>query len=344
MTSDADGPIRLHVQCPPDDARFAVTRAQLDAALARQPGDLAARVRATIADDDAGFAAALPEAEVLLTWTREGRARLVPLGAEGLRALAPRLRIVAFTSAGVERLAPFDWVPEGVTVLNNRGTHSAKAGEFGVMAILMLRNHVPFFAEAMREGRWEPRYASTLAGETLGVVGVGGLGGAVATRARAFGMRVVGVRGGEPRPHEGCDEVVSEADLDAVLPRCAFLFLACPLTERTRGLLSRARVALLPSGACVINIARAGVWDEAAVCDALDAGHLAYALTDVADPEPLPPDSRLWRTRGLFVTPHMSSDDPATYNDRTLDILLDNLRAEAEGRPMPNRVDPARGY
>jgi len=327
--------MRLHIQNPADDPVFAVTPKQWEAALARHP-DLGG-IDASIAADDAGFAAALREAEVLLTWIGEAKRRL-PVGA--LPAAGPRLRIIAFTSAGLDRLAPFDWVPPGVTLLNNSGTHGDKAGEFGIMAILMLRNHIPHFAEQQRLGLWKPRFASTLAGETLVVVGVGTLGAGVARRARAFGMHVIGVRRGGA-PHPDCDTVLP---LEAALPRASFLLLACPLTEATRGLLSRARIAALPRGACIVNIARGEVWDPEAVCDALDSGRLAACLTDVAHPEPLPPEHRLWRTRGMFVTPHMSSDDPATYNDRTLDILLANLRAERERRPMPNRVDPARGY
>jgi glyoxylate/hydroxypyruvate reductase A len=80
------------------------------------------------------------------------------------------------------------------------------------------------------------------------------------------------------------------------------------------------------------------------VCDALESGQLDGCVTDVAVPEPLPPGHRLWRTPGLLVVPHVSSDDPNTYNDRTLDILLANLAAIREGRPPPNRVDPDRGY
>ncbi len=330
--------MRLHVQNPPDDPHFRITPAQWEAALGRAPGH--GELRASIADDDAGFAAAMREAEVLVTWTGEARKRFPP-GA--LPALAPRLRVISFTSAGLDRLAPFDWLPEGVAILNNRGTHGDKAGEFGIMAVLMIRNGLPWFSHDAREGRWAQRFGSTLGGATLGVLGLGSLGGGIARRARQFGMRVLGVRG-TARPHPDCDEVFGEDALDAVLPRLDFLAISCPLTERTRGMMSRERLERLPRGAGVVNVARGQVWDQEAACDLLDCGHLGGCVTDVAVPEPLPPDHRLWRTPGMFVTPHMSSDDPATYNARTLDILLENLRARREGREMPNRVEPARGY
>lgn len=330
--------MRIHVQNPADAGDFAITPAQWTAAAARNPGLDGFHV--SFAADDAGFAEAMREAEVLLTWTKVVHDRF-PVGA--LPALAPRLKVIACTSAGLDRLAPFDWLPPGILLLNNRGTHERKAGEFALMALLMLASHIPRFATAQRAERWQPVFGSVLAGRNVCIVGLGTLGGAAARQARAFGMRVLGVRA-RAEPHPACDEVHATAALDEVLPRAEFLLLACPLTPATRGLIDRRRIALLPQGAKVVNMARGAVWDQDAVCDALEAGHLAGAVTDVAVPEPLPPGHRLWRTPGMLVVPHVSSDDPATYNDRTLDILFENLRALSEGRPAPNRVDPARGY
>ncbi|APT59173.1 hydroxyacid dehydrogenase [Roseomonas gilardii] len=329
--------MRLHIQNPPA-SDLSITPAQWEAAIARHP-DMA-HLAMTMAEDPQGLEDGLREAEVLVTWTGLPGD---PLRAAPLRERAPHLRILSFTSAGVDRMAPFDWLPDGVAMLNNRGTHGDKAGEFAIMALLMLRNHIPFFAECQREGRWAPRLAPSLAGATLGVLGLGALGGATARRARQFGMRVLGIRSGS-EPHPDCDETFPQEALDTVLPRCDMLVLACPLTPRTRNILSRDRLSLLPRGAGVVNIARGPVWDQDAVCDLLESGHLSACLTDVAVPEPLPPESRLWRTPGLFVTPHMSADDPLVYNDRTLDILFENLRAEREGRSLPNLVDPRRGY
>lgn len=330
--------MRIHVQNPAGEDLFPVTSTQWQAALARNPG--LPPLDVSFAEDDAGFAAAMAEAEVLLTWTKVVRARF-PAGA--LPGVAPKLRMIACTSAGLDRLSPFDWLPPEVALINNRGTHAAKAGEFALMSLLMLAAHMPDFADAQREARWAPRFGSVLAGRTVCIVGLGTIGGAAARHAKAFGMRVIGVRA-NPAPHEACDEVHAVADLDRVLPRAEFLLLACPLTPATRGLMDARRLGLLPRGAKLVNMARGAVWDQDAVCDLLDAGHLDGAITDVAVPEPLPPESRLWRTKRLVLVPHVSSDDPNTYNDRTLDILLENIRALAEGRPLPNRVDPARGY
>ncbi|WP_376096210.1 NAD(P)-dependent oxidoreductase [Roseomonas sp. CCTCC AB2023176] len=328
--------MRVHIQNLPGEALFAVTPVQWRAALDRHGGDH----DVSLAEDDAGFSAAIREAQVLVTWTKQVRARLV--GAD-LRAMAPRLRVISCTSAGLDRLAPFDWLPPHVLLLNNRGAHADKAGEFALMGLLMLAAGMPRIAAAQRAKRWEPRFGSVLAGRRLAVVGLGTIGGAAARHARAHGMRVTGIRT-RAEPHPDCDEVRATEDLDAVLPEAEFLALCCPLTEATRGLIDRRRLSLLARGAKVLNMSRGAVWDQDAACDLLDAGHLDGCVTDVAVPEPLPPGHRLWRTPGMTVVPHVSSDDPATYNDRTLDILLANLDAIAAGRPAPNRVDPARGY
>jgi len=330
--------MRVHVQNPPGDSEFAVTEAQWRDAASRSP-DMAG-LDVTFAEDDDGFARAIGEAEVVLTFTRLLKRRF-PKGA--LPGLAPRLKVIATTSAGLDPAAPFDWLPDTVALLNNRGTHADKAGEFGIMAILMLLNHMPAFADQQRRGEWKARHASTLEGRRVVIVGVGSLGGGIARRARAFGMRVIGVRHGSD-PHPDCDETHPTDTLDAILPGADFLVLSCPLTDRTRGLLSRERIALLPRGAGLVNIARGPVWDQDAVLDALEAGHLGGCVADVTVPEPLPPDHRMWRTPGMVVTPHVSSDDRLRYNSRTLDILFENLRALRDGRPLPNRVDPAKGY
>ncbi|WP_426957875.1 D-2-hydroxyacid dehydrogenase [Muricoccus radiodurans] len=329
--------MRLHVQNPPGVAH-PVTEEQVSAALARHP-DMA-HLRPSYGDDDAAFAAGIADAEILLTFTREGRKRF-PVGTP--RSLAPKLRLIAFTSAGLDALQPFDWVPDGVTILNNRGTHGDKAGEYGIMAILMLQTRMPAFADAQREGRWQPLFATTLEGRTVVILGIGTLGGGVARRCKGFGMRVIGIRSGAD-PHPDCDETHPATALDEILPRADFLVLTCPLTPQTRNILSRERIGLLPRGARVVNMARGAVWDQDAIMDALDSGHLDGCVTDVAVPEPLPADHRLWRTPRMIITPHVSSDDDARYNERTLDILFENLRADREGRPLPNRVDPARGY
>jgi len=326
--------MRIHVQSLSDDAQFAITPAQWEAAAARAP-DVSAGHIVTFGDTAEEFQVAMRTAEALVAQTGAVRT-LFP-------ADAPRLRLIYCTSAGLDSLAPFDWLPPGAQLLNNRGTHGAKAGEYGIMALLMLANGMPGFMTAQRAGQWAPRHGSVLAGRHVVVVGLGSLGGTTAAHAARLGMRVTGVRN-RAEPHPDCARVVTLHDLDTVLEDAEFLVLAPPLTDATRGLLDRRRIALLPAEAGVVNIGRGALLDQDALCDALDAGRLSGAVLDVFVPEPVPPGHRLWTTPNLVMTPHVSADDPATYIPLSLDIFFHNLRAFRNGMALPNRFDIARGY
>jgi phosphoglycerate dehydrogenase-like enzyme len=322
--------MRIHLQNPDNDPLFDFSPAMWDEAAARA-GEAGHVV--TIGSTQADFAAAMAEAEALVTDASVIAARF-PCD-------APHLKLLFATNAGLERLAPFDWLPPGIALMNNRGAHAVKAGEFAIMSILMLANRVPEMVTHQRNGMWQKLWGSALAGRSVTIVGLGALGGSAAEHAARFGMRVTGVRA-NPAPHPACDRVT--ADLDPVLADTEILVLACPLTEATRGLMSRQRLEALPRGAGVVNIGRGGLLDQDALCDLLDSGHLSGAVLDVFVPEPIPPGHRLWTTPNLIVSPHTSADDPATYNPRSLDIFLENVRAYRLGRPLPNEFDIARGY
>ena len=326
--------MRIHIQNPPDDPAFTITPA-LWAAAAARAGAASAGHDVSFADHRAGFAAAIGDAEALIGDKDVLRA-LLP-------APAPLLRLVFVTNAGVDNLAPFDWLPPGALLLNNRGTHARKAGEFGLMAVLMLASGIPAMVTDQRAGRWHKRWGRGVAGTRLTVVGLGALGGAIAAEASRLGMVVTGVRS-HPAPHPHCARVVGTAALDSVLPETDWLVLACPLTPATRGLLDRRRIGKLPPRAGVVNIGRGALLDQVALCDALDAGLLSGAVLDVFDPEPVPPGDRIWTTPNLIVSPHTAADDPATYLPYSLDIFFANLAALAAGQEPPTRVDPASGY
>lgn len=326
--------MRIHLQNPANDPLFDFSRAMWDAAVARAP-DIGLGHSVSLGATPAEFTAAMRDAEALVT------------DASVIRALfpceAPRLKLIFLTIAGLDRLAPFTWLPPGVVLMNNRGTHAVKSGEFAIMSILMLVNRIPAMVTHQRAGVWRKLWGSALRGRSVTIVGLGTLGGAAAEHAARFGMRVTGVRA-NPAAHPFCERVVAPDDLDSVLPETDILVLACPLTEATRGLIDRRRLWLLPHGAGLVNIGRGGLLDQDGLCDLLDDGHLSGAVLDVFTPEPIPPGHRLWATPNLIISPHTSADDPATYNPRSLDIFLDNLRAWRDGESLPNRFDIGRGY
>lgn len=326
--------MRIHLQNPIDDPLFRFDLAMWDAAALRA-GDIGRGHHVTIGDDAADFGAAMSEAEVLIADP--------PTVGQLFPHPAPRLVLVFVTAAGLDSLAPFDSLPPSASLLNNRGTHAAKAGEFAIMSILMLANRVPAFITAQREGVWRKKWGSVLAGRRVTIVGLGALGTAAAHQAARFGMHVTGIRA-RPGPHPDCAAVLSPENLDELLGATEFLVLACPLTAQTHNLLDRRRLGLMPAGAGVVNIGRGGLLDQDALCDLLDSGHLSGAVLDVFVPEPVPPGHRLWTTPNLIMSPHTAADDPQTYNAHSLDIFFENLRAFQSGQPMPNRFDTRRGY
>lgn len=326
--------MRIHIQNPKDDPLFLFSFEQWDAAVSRA-GDIARGHEITLGDTDDDFTAGMEDAEVLIT----------EMGVM-LRAFpchAPRLRMIFVTSAGLERLAPYTQLPRNAILINNSGTHTRKAGEFGIMSVLMLANRVPTLVTNQRAGTWKKQWGETVGGKRLLVAGLGGMGAPIAKWGRAFGLHVTGLRT-EAAPHPDCDDVVTLAELDRVLPDTDYLVLACPLTPATRGMLDRRRLGLMKPGAGLVNMGRGALLDQDALCDSLDSGHLSGAVLDVFVPEPIPDGHRLWTTPNLIISPHTSVDEPSTYNATSLDIFFENLRAWRDGRPMPNLFDTARGY
>lgn len=327
--------MRIHIQNHPDDANPKISLDQWRDAVARA-GDWARELEVSLGSNDAEFAAGIADAKAMIS---AGRVLMNLLPA----VPAPALELIFLTHAGVDSLAKGNYVPTGVKLLNNSGAHGVKAAEYALMAVLMLANHLPFFGDRQREGVWDRKLASSVADRRATIVGIGAIGGAIAQWLKAFGMHVTGVRtSAEPHPH--CDAVVATDDIDSVLPQTEFLVLVAPLTPRSREILNRHRIGLLPAHAGVVNIGRGELVEQEALLDALDAGKLAGAVLDVMIPEPIPPGHRLWRTRNLTLTPHMSAGDPLTYMPRSLDIFLDNLAAYRAGRALPNEVDLTRGY
>ena len=313
---------------------FWVTEARVEAACRRHPG-IAARVDFDWSWDLDRFDAGVAGADAMIGWR---------FPREQLRARAPRLRWIQLTSAGVEHLRPFDWVPRGLALSNNSGVHGPKAAEFAGTAVLMLGHGLPFLATRQRERAWEKRFTTTVEGATALVIGLGGIGGAAARWLRQrLRMRVVGVtRSG--RPHRHADAVVPSSRIDEVLPEADVVLVMAPLTAETENLLDRRRLALMKRGAGLVNMGRARIVDYAALAECLRDGHLSGAVLDVFDPEPLPPDSPLWSTPNLVVVPHCSTDDRERYIPRTLDLFFDNAARLLEGRRLRNRIRLSRDY
>ncbi|MES2564512.1 MAG: D-2-hydroxyacid dehydrogenase [Pseudomonadota bacterium] len=261
---------------------------------------------------------------------------------EDIRVRAPRLKWIQTTAAGVERLMPLDWLPQDIVLTNNSGAHGAKAEESCAMALLMLNTRMPQVFINQHRHHWDQLHSTPIVGKTVVVIGFGDLGQGAGRAARKLGLKVIAVtRSGKPtRP---AHVVYPVSRIDRALPKADFVIVTTPLTTETRDLLNRERLSLLKPGAGFINIGRSAVVDYAALMEKLENGDIGGAVLDVFDTEPLPPESPLWTTRNLIVTPHVSCDDPR-YIDQLFDTWFKNLERFIKGRKLKHIVDRELGY
>ena len=318
---------------PESEPVFTISLEKYREVAARYPA-LAERLEVFVDWDTDHWAESMRETEILLTWD---------LPTENLAEVAPKLKWIHCIGAGVEHLCPMDWLPEGVTITNNKGAHADKAGEFALMAVLMLHNKMPAILSNQRSASWNSLFSTPIEGKTVGLIGVGSIGGGAATQLDKMPVHIIGVsRHGRPHPH--VHEMVAMDELDAVLPRMDYLFVSLPATPETRGLFNRERLQSLKPGAGVINVGRGSTFDYEALAELLANGHLSGAVIDVFDEEPLPADSPLWHAQNFVVTPHVSADDGDSYVPITLELFFDNLQRYVDGQPLRNVVRPELGY
>ena len=262
---------------------------------------------------------------------------------------AKQLRWILALSAGVERcIAVPSVVSRHLLITNLRGLGSAAIGEHAIALTLALARGLDTFITDQASGRWSPQDArashmETLTGKTLLVVGLGGIGTEVASRAHGLGMRVIATRN---RGHEGPDYVSHVGGPDELLQLAStadVVVNAAPLTDETRGMFNTRFFSAMKPTAYFINVARGGSVATADLVTALNSGKIAGAGLDVVDPEPLPPNHPLWHAKNVIITPHISgsSDIP---NEAIWVVVNENLRRYAAGEKMLSVVDLKREY
>lgn len=269
---------------------------------------------------------------------------------DDLLARAVNLRWVQSWSAGVDRYLQFDGLRSNDRILltNMQGVHGPAIAEHVFATLLSLTRNLPELHAAQRAGHWDRRVAgdaTTLAGRTMFVVGMGGIGSQIARRAHAFDMDVLAtVRNPEGKELPTyVNELGGSNDLDRFLPRADVVAVALPLTEETRGLFNAERFALMPEGSYFVNIGRGPIVDTDALVSALRSGHLAGAALDVTDPEPLPEGHPLWKMENVIITPHVASRAELTGERRWI-VLMENMRRFGSGEPLINLVNKKLGY
>jgi phosphoglycerate dehydrogenase-like enzyme len=254
---------------------------------------------------------------------------------------AERLRWLHVFHAGIDNPVFGQLLDRGVRITTSSGANAEPVGVTAAAGMLMLARGFPGWSAAQRRHAWEPVRGDgapdDLRGQTLLLVGVGEIGKAMARIAQALGMHVIGVRRGGRQPEDPVDEMHTPAALDQLLPRAHWLALTCPLTDETRRMIDAVRLARLPQGARIVNVARGEIIDEQALIAALASGHLGGAYLDVFEREPLPAESPLWDLPNVVLSPHNAA--ASSGNDaRATAMFLHNLGSSARGEPMKNEV------
>ncbi|MBB4638232.1 D-2-hydroxyacid dehydrogenase [Longimicrobium terrae] len=263
---------------------------------------------------------------------------------------APGLKWAHTASAGVGGSLRDEIAHSDVVLTNAAGVYAEPMADTVLAMMLHFARGLDFAVRAQADRRWDKAPFDDaespireLNEATVGIVGLGGIGRAVAHRASALGMTVVASRRGGGDGPDGVEVFHGEDALDQLLPRADFLVVTVPLTAETEGLIGARELAMLPEGAVVINVARGAVLDERALIDALRSGRLRGAGLDVFAREPLPDDSPLWTLPNVLVTPHVSGASHRFWRRQT-ELIVQNIRRYAAGGPLRNTVDKKAGY
>ena len=273
----------------------------------------------------------LPESDALIV---RGRTKVT---AEVIRSAGPRLKVIGRAGVGVDNIDLEAARARGLTVVNAPEAATVAVAELTLGLMLALARQLPTADASLRRAEWRKSelHGSELSGKTLGIIGVGRIGAAVASRASAFGMRVL-----------GHDPLLSDGELqrrgteplsfDALLHESDYICLHLPLNDETRGLIGRETLQRFKPGARLISAARGGIIDEAALLEALESGHLAGAALDVYAEEP-PRELPLRRHPNVVLTPHIGAQTREAQSKAALDIAGEVLAA-LRGEPLRWRV------
>lgn len=248
------------------------------------------------------------------------------------------LRWIQLVSVGIDFYP--DWLFDGPTVTSARGSSSVALAEFALAAIFAAAKRLPEIWIDRAEA-WAPSPLRVIQGQTLGIVGFGAIGEALAPRARALGLNVMAVRRSD-RPIT-VPGVVRVCDIGTLFECCDHIVLAAPATAETEHLVNRALLTRARHGLHLINIARGALIDDVALLEALDDDRLSLATLDVTHPEPLPSGHPFYAHPRIRLSPHTSVHTPQTRSNLAIQFA-ENLRRFRQGAPLTDVVDLARGY
>lgn len=272
------------------------------------------------------FTDAAPRADVILNWT--GSRELL----QQVWRRAPRVRWVHSRSAGLDELLFPELAASAVPLTNARGVFSEILGEFVIAAALFFAKGLRRMVRSQEAGLWDQFDTVQVAGQTMGVIGLGDIGKAAARRAEAMGMRVVGLR--------RADGPERKRDL---LAQSDYVVLTLPLTPETRGIINEAELRTMKPDAILINVGRGPLVDEAALIAALRERRIGGAALDVFNQEPLPEGHPYYALDNVLLSPHAADHTP-DWQQRAMWLFLDNFERFRKGEALRNVVEKDRGY
>ena len=310
-----------------------ITKEEFEKGLNQYP-EIKDKIEYLVDWDEDNYLSSMKNADILLGWQ---------FPTKNIREIGPNLKWIHVSSAGVNHLSPFDWMTEDLVLTNSSGVHAKKAGEFGLMSILMLQNKMTRIVTNQKNKQFVTLLSKPVERSKVVVVGTGSIGGSMIKHINKLGVEVIGVNR-KGNDVESCSKVITFDKIDEVLPVADFLYLAVPETEETKGLINKTRLDCLKPTCGIVNIGRQSVLDYEALRIKLEKNEIAGAILDVFSHEPIPKDSKFWDTPNLIITPHISSDSEGNYIEMVLDIFFKNLKLFIENKELNNQVDRNLGY
>jgi phosphoglycerate dehydrogenase-like enzyme len=286
------------------------------------------------------FEAVALEASVLFNWS--GSLALF----KQVFAMCPNLLWVHSRSVGLERTLFPELKESAVPLTNGAGVFSASLGEFALGAILYFAKDFRRMIRNQMAGVWEAFDVSWASGHTVGIIGYGDIGRAVAERVRGLGMSVLAVRR-HPTTSQSADPLVAETYPPErrleMISRCDYVVVAAPLTPETRGMIGEAEFAAMKPTVVVINVGRGPVINEEAMIGALSSGRIRGAALDVFDHEPLPAAHPFYKLENVLLSPHCADHTP-DWLDNAMKFFIEQYERFGKGEPLLNVVDKKLGY
>ena len=286
------------------------------------------------------FTNAASNAEVILNWFGS-----LPLYRE-VFLMACHLRWVHSRSVGLDRALFPELIASDVILTNGSGVFSPSLGEFALAAILYFAKDFRRMMRSQIAGMWDPFDVTPVAGQTVGIIGYGDIGRAVAERVRAMGMNVLAVKRhvhGTQKPDPFVDQIYNPDRCIEMISRCDYIVVATPLNAETRGLIAEAEFSAMKETAVVINVGRGPVIDENAMIKALSKHKIKGAALDVYQEEPLPRGHPFYSLDNVLLSPHCADHTPG-WLDNAMRFFLSQFDRFRRGEPLLNIVDKKLGY